>query len=84
MTLSSTLLAVNNSMNINGATTCASTLTIASTTIVGNNNSNPNLQLGSINGNNYSIASSSGAFSSSYGLHGVRGTEWWPLNPWLG
>ena len=20
----------------------------------------------------------------SYGLHGVRGTEWWPLNPWLG
>ena len=19
-----------------------------------------------------------------YGLHGVRGTEWWPLNPWLG
>ena len=23
-------------------------------------------------------------YCSSYGFHGVRGTEWWPLNPWLG
>ena len=61
-TLTSSLFVSGNTA-LQNATTCAATLTIASTTIVGNNNSNRNLQLGSVNGNNYSIASPAGAFS---------------------
>ena len=44
------------SLFVSGST-CLSTFTIASQIIVGNNNSIPNLQLGSTNGNNYGVAS---------------------------
>ena len=52
-------------ITLTGTTTCLITLTIASTAFIGYNNSNPYIQLGNVNGNNYGVASTPSNFSSS-------------------
>ena len=58
-------LFVSGTSILQNASTHLSTLTIASTAFVGYNNSNPYIQLGNVNGNNYGVASTPGNFSSS-------------------